>query len=139
MCVSSRRRGRADGQALGCGYSTLQPARVSRPLVEWDGWVALKCSHRTLMGRKLQPSCGVGRKEGRSHGAEWDLGRSSGKCYSLSSGASPGGVLTLQGSACSWTRQGAFKGNPWDDWAVDKAVSSALSAGDKTPKCQKRI
>ena len=61
-------------------------------------------------------------------------GGSSGKCYSLSSGASPSGVLTVQDTARSWTRQGAFKGNPVDDWAVDKTVSSALSAGDKTPR-----
>lgn len=85
------------------------------------------------MGRKLQPSCGVGRKEGvMVLNGIW--GGSSGKCYSLSSEASPGGVLTVQDAAHSWTRQGAFKGNPLDDWAVYKTVSSALSAGDKTPR-----
>lgn len=40
----------------------------------------------------------------------------------------------VQEAACSWTPQEVFKGTPWDDQAVDKPVSSALSAGDKTPR-----
>ena len=64
MCASAAGEEEGRWAGLGCGHSALRPARVGRPLVECDGWVALKRSHGTLMGRKRQPSRGVGRKEG---------------------------------------------------------------------------
>lgn len=55
---------------------------------------------------------GEGRKEGRNHSAEKDLGRLSWKCHSLSSGVSPGSVLTVQQAALLLDMTGSFHGNP---------------------------
>lgn len=85
-------------------------------------------------GQKTRAKPGrEGRKEGRTHSAEKDLGRSSWEGHWLSSGVSPGSAFTVQQAAHSWNLQEACKGAPWHDQTVDGLVFTDLSAGDKPP------